>query len=147
MTPPDHCRFPLQPWFAGSHAALERSVLLEFGSERYGDLLHERTTSTNKNQHATMLPTARRFWDINVQFYCPLEAWEAGQVGQGAELVPGSELDADAPAVEVLPAFGSVEDVPLVDAVVESVPETPVDDVVAGGGSIFIPFTWVRAVP
>jgi len=59
------------------------------------------------------------------------------------DAVLGSGLVADDPAVEVVPELALVEEVPVADPVEVSVLEVPVEDVVTGGGSIFIPLIWV----
>jgi len=55
----------------------------------------------------------------------------------------GSTMIEDDPAVGTVPVPASVEEVPVVDAVVVFVLEAPVDVVVVGGGSIFMPLIWV----
>ena len=55
----------------------------------------------------------------------------------------GSKMIEDAPAVGTVPVLASVEEVPAADPVEVSVLVVPVEDVVAGGGSIFIPLIWV----
>ena len=55
----------------------------------------------------------------------------------------GSKMIEDDPAVGTVPVLASVEEVPVADPVEVSVLVVPVEDVVTGGGSIFIPLIWV----